>query len=249
MVSAPAVLAIVVALLAGSALQRIAGMGFGLVVAPVLTVVLGATTGVTISNAAAVFNAMLIWGALRSEVDWRRFVRIAPLILLGSVLGALTIRAVSSVWLDILVGGSVLLALVWTLLVGARVGVRGTPGALAAGTVGGFMNTTAGVAAPAMAVYAVATRWEQRSFAATLQPIFVVANFVALVTKASLGAIPVSGGVPWWIWGIVIVAVPGGVAAGALVSRQVSSRGARLTAITIALVGGGVTLLRGLIGL
>jgi len=86
-VSAPALLAIAAALLAGSALQRIAGMGFGLVVAPVLTVVLGATTGVTISNAAAVFNAALIWGALRSEVDWRRFARIAPLILLGSALG------------------------------------------------------------------------------------------------------------------------------------------------------------------
>ncbi len=85
--SAPALLAIAAALLAGSALQRIAGMGFGLVVAPVLTVVLGATTGVTISNAAAVFNAALIWGALRSEVDWRRFARIAPLILLGSALG------------------------------------------------------------------------------------------------------------------------------------------------------------------
>ncbi len=249
MVSAPAVLAIAVALLAGSALQRIAGMGFGLVVAPVLTVVLGATTGVTISNAAAVFNAALIWGALRSDVDWRRFTRIAPLILLGSVLGALTMRAISSVWLDVMVGGSVLLALIWTLLVGARVGIRGTPGAWVAGTVGGFMNTTAGVAAPAMAVYAVATGWGQRSFAATLQPIFLVANLVALLTKASVGAIPVGGGVPWWIWVVVVTAVPGGVAVGALVSRRVSSRSARVTAITIALVGGAVTLLRGLSGM
>ncbi|MGI8948214.1 MAG: TSUP family transporter [Ornithinimicrobium sp.] len=244
-----AALAIAAALIAGSALQRIAGMGFGLVVAPVLTVVLGATTGVMISNAGAVLNAALIWIALRSDVDWRRFVRIAPLLLLGSVLGALTIQAISSAWLDVLVGGTVLLALAWTLLVGARVGAHGTPPALAAGTVGGFMNTTAGVAAPALTVYAVATDWQQRSFAATLQPIFLVANLSALIAKASLGAIPLSVGLPWWVWLVVLVAVPAGVGAGGLAARWVSGRAARHTAITVALLGGAVTLLRGLSGL
>lgn len=244
--SVPAALAIVVALLAGSALQRIAGMGLGLVVAPVLTVLLGAATGVTLSNAAAVLTAVLILQALHQDVDWARFTRLAPLIVLGSLAGVLTVRAMNAAWLDVLVGSTVLLALAWSLLLGRRFVVHGTPAALVAGAVGGFMNSTAGIAGPAMTVYALATDWAQRSFAATLQPIFLLANVTALLGKLAFGAVPSGGGVPWWVWLMVLVAVPTGVGIGTVAARWVTSRTARHTAITIALLGGAVTLVRGL---
>lgn len=249
MVTGTAALAIVLAVLAGSALQRISGMGLGLVVAPVLTVLLGAATGVTMSNAAAVLTASLILTALHKDVDWSRFVRLAPLIVLGSVAGVLTIRVISAAWLDVLVGGTVLLALTWSLLLAQRLTVHGTPAAVVAGAAGGFMNSTAGIAAPAMTAYALATDWEQRSFAATLQPIFLLANITALAGKVSLGAVPGTGEMPWWVWLIVLASVPAGVGAGALASRSVSTRAARHTAVTIALLGGAITLVRGISGL
>lgn len=242
-------LAITTALVLGALLQRVAGMGLGMVVAPSLTIVLGATLGVTVSNVAAVLTALLVWGAMHAHVDWGRFVRIAPLVVVGSLAGAWVVDVFSAAWLDVLVGATVLLALLWTLRWADRVQVRGTPAALLVGTAGGFMNTTSGVAAPAMTVYAVATGWEQRSFAATLQPIFLVANLTALVTKVWVGAIPPDGGAPWQAWLLVVLAVLAGVGLGGMAARHVSARTARHTAITIAMVGGAVALGRGLLTL
>ena len=71
------------------------------------TLLLGPVTGVTVSNAAAVVVALLVLGALRRHVDWRGFRRLAPLIVLGSIGGALAVRSTPKSWLDILVGGSV----------------------------------------------------------------------------------------------------------------------------------------------
>ena len=242
-------LAVLAAVLVGASLQRIAGMGLGLVVAPLLSVLLGAAAGVTISNTAGALSSLLVLIALRGDVDWRRYARMAPLIVVGSVLGALTVRAISSAWLEILVGGTVLLALGWTLIFGARVRPQGAAAALGAGTMAGFMNTTAGVAAPAMTVYAVATDWHQRSFAATLQPVFLTASICALASKTALGAVPLGAGVSWWVWLEVLAAVPVGVGLGQLGSRWVSTAVARRTAVTIAVLGAVLTLARGVTGM
>lgn len=238
-------LVILAAVLVGATLQRIAGMGLGLVVAPLLSVLLGPVTGVLISNAAGGFSALLVLVVLRGDVDWRRFTRMAPLIVLGSILGALTVRAIGSAWLEILVGATVLLALSWTLLVGARVRPQGVSAALGAGTAAGFMNTTAGVAGPAMTVYAVATDWQQRSFAATLQPVFLLASVSALVSKGALGSVPAGGVAPWWVWAMVAVAVATGVGLGGVGARWVSSGTARRAAVSIAMLGAVLTLARG----
>src|SRR5690606_1981117 len=121
----------------------------------------------TVSNMAAVVVALLVLTAMRGHVDWRRYARLAPLILVGSVLGALAVRTAPKAWLDVLVGGSVLLALVATAVLGRRTAVgHGTAGSVVTGLVAGFMNTTSGVAGPAMKAYALATRWEQQAFAA-----------------------------------------------------------------------------------
>src|SRR5690606_6510091 len=95
----------------GALLQRVAGMGMGMVAAPLLTLLLGPVTGVTTSNAAAVVVAVLVLSALHRDVDWGRVLRLAPLIVVGSALGALAVRSAPTAWLDVLVGGSVLLAL------------------------------------------------------------------------------------------------------------------------------------------
>ncbi|MCE0485312.1 sulfite exporter TauE/SafE family protein [Ornithinimicrobium sediminis] len=247
--SVPVLLAMALALLVGSALQRIAGMGMGMVVAPSLTVLLGAATGVAASNVAAVLTALLILVVLRGDVDWGRFAGIAPLMVVGSVVGALVILVLDASWLDVLVGSTMLLALAWSMTVGPRVRVHGTGAALTAGAAGGFMNATAGIAGPAMTVYALATDWGQRSFAATLQPIFLLANLAALVSKAAVGAIPLDAGLPWAAWLLVAVSVPVGVLLGGVASRWVGLRAARRAAVTIAVVGAVITLGRGLGGL
>ena len=238
---------VVAAVALGAALQRVAGMGLGMSVAPVATVLIGPVAGVMVSNVAAIVAAAILAVMLRGDVDWRRFRTLVPLLLVGSLAGALVVRHVPVAVLDVVLGASVLVAI--TAVVGTRhqPAVTGRGAVVVSGAVAGFMNTTAGVAGPAMAVYAVASRWGQRSFAATLQPIFLLANPASVVAKVALGATPAAGVVPWWTWPVVCGAVPAGIWAGTAVSDRVSLRTARRVAIGVAATGGLVALVRGLL--
>lgn len=232
------------AILVGATLHRVAGIGLGMVVAPVLTLLLGPATGVTLSNAAAVVTSLLVLAALRADVDWRHYLRLAPLILVGSVAGAATVRSIGSAWLDVLVGGSLLLTLAASVLLRRDVPVRGRTAAVSVGVASGFLNTTCGVAAPALTAYALATRWEHRSFAATLQPILLTANLASLVTKGVSGT-----ELAWWVWPVAALAVCAGVAMGSRVAGVLPTRVAAATAVTVATTGAALALVRGLLAL
>lgn len=244
----PVLLLICGVVLTGALLQRVAGMGLGMVAAPLLTLLLGPVAGVTVSNMAAVVVALLVLGAMRGHVDWRRYARLAPLILVGSVVGALAVRAAPKAWLDVLVGGSVLLALVATAVLGRRTALgQGGATSVVTGLVAGFMNTTSGVAGPAMKAYALATRWEQQAFAATLQPIFFTANLASVVTKTALGAGPEPGLLPWWAWPAMGLAALCGVGLGGPLSRRLRMRTAARFATAVAVTGAVTALVRGLL--
>lgn len=236
--------------LLGALLQRVAGMGLGMVAAPLLTLLLGPVAGVTVSNVAAVVVALLVLGALHRSVDWSRYARLAPLILVGSVLGALTVRSTPRAWLDVLVGGSVLLALLATAVLSRRTALgHGGGTSVVTGLAAGFMNTTSGVAAPAMKAYALATRWDQQAFAATLQPVFITANLASLVTKTTLGAGPEPGVLPWWAWPALALAALGGVALGRPLATRLGPGTAARIATTVAVTGAVTALVRGLLAI
>ncbi|ANS80557.1 hypothetical protein SGUI_3161 [Serinicoccus hydrothermalis] len=232
----------------GAALQRVSGMGLGMTVAPVMSVVVGPVAGVTLSNVAAVVGALLLAYVMRADIDWRRFRGLAPLLVVGSVVGAWVVRVVSPDVLDLVLGGCVLLAIGAALGLQRLLVVRGRAAVLVTGTVAGFMNTTAGVAGPAMTAYAVASRWGQRSLAATLQPIFLTANLASILTKAVLGATPEPGVLPWWSWLLACAAVPVGIVLATPLARLVPLPVARALAITIASAGAALALGRGLVG-
>lgn len=244
-----ALIAACVAVVLGAGLQRVAGMGVGMVAAPVLTVFLGASVGVLLSNVAAIVTALLILRALRDGVDWRRVVTILPLMLVGSVLGALTVREADPAWLDVIVGGSVLLALGASAILRRHVRIQGRSVAVTTGLAAGFMNTTSGVAAPAWTAYALATRWDHRSFAATMQPLLVVMNAMSVATKLGFGAIPTGFAPAWWVWPVLLAAVLAGVTVGNVLALRISTRAASRTALTVATAGAVTALARGLLTL
>lgn len=237
-----------VAVVVGASLHRVAGLGLGMVVAPVLTLVMGPVAGVTVSNGAAIVTSLLVLAAMRAHVDWRRFLRLVPLIVVGSLLGALAVRHVDTAWLDVLVGASVLLAIGATLLLRRhRPGIDGPVKGVSVGLAAGFMNTTCGVAAPALTAYALATGWEHRRFAATLQPVLITANLTSLLTKALVGALPMSGTLTWWVWPLAVAGVCLGVGLGSVVAGVVSARTAARVTVAVSSAGAAAALVRGLL--
>nr|AIU93956.1 hypothetical protein LRS1606.522 [Rhodococcus sp. NS1] len=103
-----------------------------------------------------------------------------------------------------------------------------------AGSLSGLMNATAGVATPALTVYALASRWPDRSFAATLQPFFLTAATGSLLLKlptANFGALS------WSVLGAAALALPTGIAVAGFLCHKVDADHARRFAITLAYLG------------
>ena len=143
---------VVAAVLLGCLLQRTSGMGTGLVVSPTLVLAIGPVTGVVLTNLTTTVSALLLTIAVRADVDRGRLVRIAPVVIVGSVPAAVLVGTVDPGWLEVVIGAVLLLALAGTGLVRDLPDLPTTPAGLAAGVVGGFLNTAVGVAAPAMLV-------------------------------------------------------------------------------------------------
>lgn len=244
----PALLLVAAAsVILGSVLQRISGMGVGLVVAPTLALLLGPVAGVLLTNLTTIVSATLIGITLRRHIDWRRYRALAPLVVVGSVPGALLVGAADRSWLEVTIGAVLLGTLVFTSVV--RIPPVGGPlPAAVAGTAGGFLNTAVGVASPAMLVYAQATNWSQRSFAATLQPIFFTMGVVSAATKIGLGAAPLSGLPPVGVIALVMAMVPVGIFLGGLIARRVTAVVGRRVAVVVVTIGALTLLGRGIGG-
>lgn len=243
------VLLAVAAVLLGCTLQRTSGMGVGLVVSPALVLVIGPAQGVLLTNVTAVASAALITLAARSDIDWRRFAGIAPVVVLGSVPAALLVREAGPGWLEVIIGVVLLVSVSGTTLLPRLPQVPTLPAGLSAGVLGGFLNTAVGVASPAYLVYARVTSWDQRGFAATLQPLFLTMGLVSILVKAAFGSVPEADPSSWPLLVAVIGAVPVGVVLGGVLSRRVPVHVARRLAVVVVVLGAAGTLVRGVVQL
>lgn len=243
-------LAVVFAIvLLGAFLQRVSGMGLALLSAPILSLLMGPVVGVLVVNLLAFFNAAIASVTVRAWIDWKKFSLIASVLVVGAVPGAYLVGLASPAVLQVLVGSLLLVALV-LVIYGQRwiPPIGGPSAAVASGIAAGFMNTTAGVAGPAVTVYAVASAWEQRSFAATLQPIFMVAGLISLVAKLVLGAGTISD-TNVWVWPVGILGMLLGNWLGLRLADRIPRSRARTLSLWVAAAGGASALGRGLMTL
>ena len=231
----------------GACLQRISGMGVGLIAAPVLSLLLGPIDGILLVNLVAVINAATNTWGMRADVDWKKFAPIALALVIGVVPGTWVVANAPTNVLLVLVGALLLLALSVVTL-GKRYvpRVEGAVPAALSGVIGGFMNTLAGVAGPAITVYAEAARWPQRVYAATLQPIFLVAGTLSFTVKVAAGAADVRGIEPA-LWVATLAALAVGIGAGKRLAPRVPSTTAHKIALGLAFAGGATALVRGLL--
>ncbi|WP_129659096.1 TSUP family transporter [Rothia halotolerans] len=241
--------AVLPAVMVGAVLQRICGTGVGLIVAPTFAVLLGGGHGVFVTNMTTFVSGLILTLSLWREVNWRQWLALCAAGILGTVPGALVVRHTPGPVLQVVVGGVVLVAMA-AILSGAAGRRRSGRGVTAlAGGAGGLLNVTAGVAAPAMVVYSRVTRWDQREYAATMQPVFMTLAALSLGAKLVIGgADPEPAPGPSLFLGVA-AAVVVGILVGAPLARRVSAERARTLALLLAGAGAVVAVVRGVVGL
>lgn len=223
-------------------IQRITGLGFVLVlIGPVVLVygpVEGVTIGILLALVASSSAVPLVW----RRVEWKRTWWLIWPGLLAAPLGALLVQVLPDAALLLLIAAMAYFALIagWIPVLSAS--LTGRSGAVVAGAAGGFMHVASGLSGPALAAYAVGDKWEQRSFAASVQVIFVAFSAVSV----ALRGLPASPAPDVWI---LVAATVAGILVGTLLTRFVPARVARLAMLGIAWAGATVVLVRGILAL
>jgi uncharacterized membrane protein YfcA len=227
----------------GAIAQRATGMGFALLSAPFLVLVLGPLEGILAVNAAGCVASSLILARVWRDVEWSRAKVLVPMGALGVVPGAVAVALLPEAPLTIVVALLVILGL------GATMSMRGrtVPPSAALGAAGGlasgFMNVTAGVGGPGVVVYARATGWEHHRFAATVQLHGLVLGIVSLLAKGALPSLAPSG------WAALLLSLLVGLVVGDRLARRVDGSSLLRSVLVIAMIGAVLALARGVAAL
>lgn len=227
----------------GSAMQRVSGMGFALVASPFLVGILGPFQGVLLVNVLGAVTSFALFLTVLKHVEYRRALTLLIPAIIAVAPGAIVARLVPGAILATVIGVLIIIALCVSLFAGDRLHLTGTGGAIVAGGVSGFMSVTAGVGGPAIASYAVATRWAHAGFAATMQLYFGV---LATVSLAAKGALP---HLTWQQWATCGGALIVGIVAGHVLARLLRPPAARMLVIVIAFAGAVAIIIKGVLEL
>lgn len=236
------------AVVLGAISQRVTGMGFALVVAPLLVLLLDPLAAVIIVNLCGAASAIVIGLRMRAHVDWGRFFWLAAPALIGVIPGTWLLLVLSRGVLEVVLGALLLVALTVSLLVHRTTFMLDGPAPrLIAGFSSGLMNSAAGVGGPAATTYAVLSRWHQQSFAATMQPYLLTIASASLLSKYVMapGEWPIFD---WWLWLGVVASLVVGLIVGERISPHVDARLARVIVVVIAYAGATLAVVKGATG-
>ena len=242
----PVALTIIGLVVLASGLQRLTGVGFAMMLAPFLVVMIGPHGGVMLTALLSIIAPMLMLPQVWKEIQWRRLAIIAPVALLVMPFFGWLADATPQGPLYIVVAILVILGLSASLIVSRvnAVAQGSTTQALTGLGVGGGV-VLAGVGGPAITVFAVLSRWEIRSFAATMQPLWAVMSIGTFLTKLTFSGNELPT-LPWWFWLGSLVAILIGMQIATAVRLWVNDDLARRIVIILAFLGAGLSLFMGI---
>ncbi len=226
-----AVLGLAAAVFVGASTQRISGMGFALVSSPFLVMVLGPHEGVMLVNLLGACSSLLIFAQVFRQVEYRKVLVLLIPAMLMTLPGAWVAATLDGPLLSVVISIMVILALGSSFMIRNLPMAQSKSLAVGAGAVSGFMSVTAGVSGPAIAGYAVASRWPQAQFAISVQLYFLVLSLTSLAAK---------GGMPqlhWQQWAGCFAAMVVGILLGNFLAPKIPAKYSRAFVVLIAFSG------------
>ncbi|HCM94785.1 sulfite exporter TauE/SafE family protein [Glutamicibacter arilaitensis] len=226
-----AVLGLAAAVFVGASTQRISGMGFALVSSPFLVMVLGPHEGVMLVNLLGACSSLLIFAQVFRQVEYKKVLILLIPAMLMTLPGAWVAAALDGPLLSVIISIMVILALASSFMIRNLPMGQSKSLAVGAGAVSGFMSVTAGVSGPAIAGYAIASRWPQAQFAISVQLYFLVLSLTSLAAK---------GGMPqlhWQQWAGCFAAMVVGILLGNFLAPKIPAKYSRAFVVLIAFSG------------
>lgn len=230
----------------GALLQRVTGMGFALVSGPFIVLILAPVPGVVLVNLCGVVSAMIVFSRTWRDIHWKQSGVLIAGSIVGTIPGALLATRMPSSALHIFIGVLIVGSLAASLFLSRLLDpiAFNSRNAFMFGIGSGAMNASAGMGGPFLSSYAVLSRWEQRTFAASIQPVFIVVGIASIVSKLVLDSHAWPQLSPE-VWLALAVSLALGQIVGDFSARKVPTNVARLVMLSLAMLGGVLTIIKG----
>lgn len=229
-----------------TALQRITGLGFAMLTAPFAVVALGTHQGIMLITALAVIASLFMLPGMWPDINWSRVAWIGI---------PAAISVVPAAWLGAHIDGAIIYLLVGVLvIIGLSVALlmRGTSepvtnrGAqILTGVGAGAGSVLAGIGGPAVTIFGVLSRWPVASFAASLQPIWVLTASATLAGRSWFMGSTLPE-LTWWMWVFAAVGIAVGMWAGQRALGKVKDRVVFGIVIVLAMSGAVLSVITGI---
>lgn len=216
-----------VAIVAGAVAQSVTGLGFSLIAAPALLALYGPRDGVAMVVVLAILASLLPLASQWREVRFKDASVLLVPTLLATPVVALVLSGVDASIVAIFAGVAVILGVVLLARGASWSGLRGIPGAIAAGVSSAMLNVVGGVGGPPMGMYAANAGWGPAQSRATLQFFFLIQNIVTAMVIGFLAP-------AWWM----VAALAAGTAGGMMAAGRIPAGAARIAVLVVAGLGG-----------
>lgn len=235
--------------LIATALQRITGLGFAMLSAPFAVVVLGTHQGIMLITALAIVASAIMLPRMWADIDWGRVGWIGIPMMLAIPVAA---------WIGTFIDGAIIYLLVGVVVIiglGAAVLMRQTAKPLdgrvaqtVTGVSAGISGVLAGVGGPALTIFGVISRWPIASFAASLQPIWIMCS-VAILSSRSILMGSTLPDWSWWMWVIAALGIGVGMWIGERALGKVNDRTVFGLVVVLAMTGAVLSVITGVMEL
>lgn len=220
-----------------TALQRITGLGFAMLTAPFAVVALGTHHGIMLTTLLAIIASLFMLPGMWQEINWSRVAWIGMPAALSIVPAAWLGSLIDGALIYLLVGVIVIIGLGAALLMPATAEpITHRPAQVLAGVGAGAGSVLAGIGGPAMTIYGVVSRWPVASFAASLQPIWVLVASATLAGRYWFMGSTLPE-LSWWMWLLAAVGIVIGMWAGQRALGKVNERVVFGIVVVLAMTG------------
>lgn len=227
-------------------IQRVAGLGLGMILAPYAVVIIGPHEGIMLANLLGTVMPILMLQRVWSHIQWRKVLWLA-LPAVAVMPGGAWLASVSPPGpLYIVVGSLVLLSLAISVgLARVHTHVDGRMVQVVTGVGSGLGTVLGGVGGPAVTVYAVLSRWPVLPMVATLQPLWIVISAASFGSKWAWddGQMP---DLPWGVWIGIALAIVVAIYLGEWVQERMQDTTVRLLVMALGFLGAVLSLGTGL---
>ncbi|MGP9745733.1 TSUP family transporter [Brachybacterium sp. AOP29-B2-41] len=235
--SLPLALTLLGLVLLAAVIQRVAGLGLGMLFAPYAVVLIGAHQGIMLANFLGTLMPLLLLPRIWPDIQWRTVAWIG-LPAVAVMPGAAWLSSVSPPGpLHIVTASLVLLSLLISVaLVRVNTTVEGRTAQVVTGIGSGLGTVLGGVGGPAVTVYAVLSRWPVLPMVATLQPLWILISSVSVASKLAWddGQVP---DLPWWMWTAMVAIVIASIFLGEAVQKRLAEKTIQRFVMVLGFVG------------